>query len=326
VTQTLLTDQIPYALNNDDNTVYSMGVRITSDIDGWITHIRMWKATTPNPEPILAALFDVATQAKLTALPDIPLPAGGEGGWVQVELPEPIPVLAGVAFSPAVRTRRYTATTANHVPDGFWPYTNGHLTAELYAGRFFDQNDDDPTVTFPTTQFLNSNYFVDVVFTDVDPSGGAEGNAEVPLSVGVVAVGSSPHGGAASGPLSVSVSAVGSAPHGGSAVVPVNISLAASGARASVGAAVVPVEIGAAASGGRSSLGAAQVPVDVGVSASGLRASSGSAIAPVTVGVTATGNDGDAGRPVKPYPWTPSPVSSYPWTPRPVKSFTEVTG
>lgn len=305
VAQTLFSGQEPVNRAAYDSTVYSLGSYITAAVAGTVTHVRRWSpnvSSQPSGDTVKGALFEFDGGTKLSSATDAAFTSGIENWWDYVPLDPPVHVNAGAHIAPAIRTEAYTNTTGASSP---WPVTSGDLSTSTEAGRFNDQNDDDPTVTFPSNSFNSGCYFVDVVF--------------VPDS------GDTPHEGQAALTLGLAVAAEGAATHEGAAALGLGLAVAASGATRHEGSVALTLTLGVAASGARDSLGAAALGLELNVVSAGSRASLGASAMGLNLALASRGLNGTSGRPVSSFPWAPRPVSGYPWTPRAVKSFEEVT-
>lgn len=299
--QSLFTSQTPATPDAIDGTdTYSMGTYLTPAVDGTITAIRWFfpLSAQPGGAAVKANLFRNSDQAKLGGTDAVFASPGTPGAWNQVALTTPVPVSAGVTYCATIRTPgRYVASSGGASP---FPLTNGDLSALSGAGRFAGNAGAD--VVFPTNNFSNGCYFVDVVFDTGDTP--AEGAAALGLDFAVSSTGGAKAEGSNSADLALALAATGRADH--SAVVSLGLGLAV------------------AASGQTTAQGTVALGLGLAPAAAGQRASQGAVGLGLRLAVSASGSNGDTGRPVKPWPYGTEPVSSFPWTPRPVKSFQEV--
>jgi hypothetical protein len=152
--ETLFTTQTPASVNLSDgsNVNYELGTAFTSGVDGNVSAIRFWKASsetgthTGNLWSATGQLLASVTFSNETA-----------AGWQQQALPAPLHITANTTYVVSVNTG---AT--------FYVATTGGLTSQIV-------NMDLSTVVgnngvfgspgqFPTSSFNHSNYFRDIVF------------------------------------------------------------------------------------------------------------------------------------------------------------------
>jgi hypothetical protein len=305
VAETLFSGQEPVNHAAYDSTVYSLGSYLTAAVAGTVTHVRRWSpavANQPSIPFVKGALFDYDTGIKISSATDAAFTSGIQDWWDYVELDPPVHVSAGAHIAPAILTESYTNSTGASSP---WPVTSGDLSAATGAGRFNDQDDLDPTVTFPSSAFNNGCYFVDVVFVPDSGDTPAEGQAALGLGL--------------------AVTSTGAAPAEGSAGVGIGLAVASAGAARAEGVVALSLGLGVTSTGARESLGAAALGLGLAVVSAGHRASLGATALGLNLAVAARGLNGTSGRAVRPFPYAPRSGSGYPWTPRPVKSFEEVT-
>lgn len=300
--QTLFTSQVPVNPDLSDNTVYSLGTYFTPAVNGTVTHIRWWFPTTTQPGgvPVKAALFRNSDNVKISDPVDVEFPSPGTlNDWNQVALSPPVAVVAGSTYCATIRTPgRYPNSGGGASP---WPIVNGDLSTGLQAGRFLDMGSPGASdVQFPTGNFNDGCYFVDLVF---EPDGGTPAEGTVGLG------------------LDLAVAATGGADAEGSAALGLGLAVAASGTARAQGAVALTLGLAPAAAGERASQGAATVGLGLAVAATGERAARGSAALGLNLAVAAAGSNGEAGCPVSPWPWIPRVLTGYPETARPVKSF-----
>jgi hypothetical protein len=164
---TLFSTQIPALTDAADGTdSYSMGTYFTPAVNGTVSAIRWYFPATAQPGgvAIKANLFRNSDQAKLGGADASFATPGTPGAWNQVSLTTPVSVVAGVTYCATIRTPlRYVASSSSTTPASPFPLTNGDLSAASGAGRF--TSGVSGNVDFPSTNFSNGCYFVDVVFT-----------------------------------------------------------------------------------------------------------------------------------------------------------------
>ncbi len=172
-------------------TALEVGVRFEADVDGWIEGLRFYKGPG-NTGTHVGSLWDGsgnllarATFADETAT-----------GWQQVSFGTPVPITAGTAY-----VASYHAPNGRYPADNEWFAYGPTLSPPL---RAVQDTDDEPNGVyvvssvprFPTNTYDSTNYWVDVVFHDVEPP-----DVRAPLVSAV-----SPLGGATSVPVGSAIS------------------------------------------------------------------------------------------------------------------------
>ena len=125
-----------------------MGMRFTSSSPGQVVEIRLFRGSD------LTSHDCHLWSGSGTLLATVTMPATLNQGWQTVALPTPVNISAGSSYVVS-----YTSSSpfqVAHVVDS--AYSNPPLTAPAGAGVF------GPNGTFPTNNYLNSNYFIDVGF------------------------------------------------------------------------------------------------------------------------------------------------------------------
>jgi uncharacterized protein DUF4082 len=156
--ETLFTTQTPTGNYEEEATI--LGTYFTPAVSGTITKIRWWFPSTGHFGGILpkAALFRTSDSVKLSG--DVTFVSDLWGTWNEVPLTTPVSVQAGTQYCAAIWTSgRYSASPGGSSP---WPFTNGNLSTAINAGRF--TSGASGNVDFPSSNFNNGCYFVDVVF------------------------------------------------------------------------------------------------------------------------------------------------------------------
>mgnify|MGYP001202572350 CR=1 FL=1 len=186
---------VPGNPSEADANAYELGVKFRSNTDGYITGIRFYKGSQ-NTGTHIGNLWTAGgvNLARATFVNET------ASGWQEVSFGTPVPITAGVTY-----------VASYHCPDGHYAEDGGYFTtgnAPLYTSYYLSALTDDvsapngvytrsATTTFPSSGFVQSNYWVDVVFAlevgpdetpptvlNVSPSSGASG---ISVSVAPVA-------------------------------------------------------------------------------------------------------------------------------------------
>ena len=154
---------VPAVPGHEDPTVYELGVKFSSNINGVIKGIRFYKDALSDG-PFTGTLWTSAgvslTTGSFTVVP-------GSSGWQELTFVTPVSITAGVTYvaSYSNPTGRYARelnrfTTLPVVSAG------GTLTAPASGGPAgLNGVYRSGTFGFPTSSFNDANYFVDVIFT-----------------------------------------------------------------------------------------------------------------------------------------------------------------
>jgi len=159
--ETLFTTQTPSNPNATDQTPYELGLKVQSATGGRITALRYYKAPSESG-PHCGTLWT----ADGTLLARVAFAGETDSGWQQQSLNVPVPVQAGVPYVVSVNT------------NGYFADTHGGLATTVVNGDLSSVADGANGVygspgTFPTTSYMSSNYFRDVVFVpDAGSTGG----------------------------------------------------------------------------------------------------------------------------------------------------------
>jgi hypothetical protein len=143
---------------------YELGVRFTSDVDGFVTALRFYKGAALPAGTRTGHLWDSAGNLLATATF-----VETASGWQEVALPFPVAITHG-----AVYTASYFEGTGHWAVTRPYFNTSGYDSAPLHALK-----DNGPgnangvfavgATAFPTQSYQSSNYWVDVVFaTDLN--------------------------------------------------------------------------------------------------------------------------------------------------------------
>ena len=193
--ESLFTSQTPVSGDNTDGGAAGIttATSMLFAVDGEITHVRFYTTTTvtgtytvgvwqvggSDPSGSGTLLASKTTTGPLTA-----------GTWNTLALDTPVPVTAStVLYRVGLWNSdgRYVASTGGSSP---WPLTNGNITAPAHGSDpvgFGSMSQgtfkDNAAFGYPTTNFNNGCYFIDVVF---EPSGSSAGDI-APSGIAVTA-------------------------------------------------------------------------------------------------------------------------------------------
>lgn len=163
----------PFTSSADDPV--NLGHQFSVDTQGWVIGLRYFRgAVNVNPDEL--RLWRADSSAAGTSLASVTPPAASTLGWQTVMLAVPVEITAGQIYK-----------TVGHFPDhyvatsGFW--TSGDGAAGIVNGILTGQNNDNSLGgqgtfkygaenQYPDGTFNGGGYWVDVLVTDVDPSGG----------------------------------------------------------------------------------------------------------------------------------------------------------
>jgi hypothetical protein len=151
---------VPSVPSDPDTGAVNLGVKFTSDQNGFITGIRFYKGTG-NTGTHVGTLW-TSGGAQLASKT---FTAETASGWQQVDFDAPVAVTAGTVY-----------VASYHAPNGRYAGDNGYFSAAatdnppLHALRDGTSGGNGvyaygPGTLFPTSTFNASNYWVDVVFT-----------------------------------------------------------------------------------------------------------------------------------------------------------------
>src|SRR6185437_4399413 len=136
-----------------DTAAYELGVRFTSDVDGFVTGVRFYKGTG-NGGIHVGRLWTSGG----TLLGSVTFTSETATGWQQASFATPIAVTAGTVY-----VASYTDPQGHFAVDRSYFASGGVDRAPLHAlaapdGVYADDGG------FPTQTYQASNYWVDVVF------------------------------------------------------------------------------------------------------------------------------------------------------------------
>ena len=125
-----------------------VGMQWSSSVDGQVTEIRIYRNS------ITAALTARLWSGLGVLLTTVTMPASTIAGWQAVTLPVPVAISAGSTYVVS-----YTSLAPVQIEYFFnSAYSNPPLSAPIGAGVY------GPAGTFPTNNYHNSNFFIDVGF------------------------------------------------------------------------------------------------------------------------------------------------------------------
>ena len=151
---TIFTTQVPEKFGTDAQ--YELGTKFYSDLPGNITQVRIYTNAQEGGNHTVRIWR--ATGATVSAGPYTWNITAGAEGWKTFTLPTPLTITANTDYIVAVSNstdRNYAATAQGFAA----PITNGNLHTYVGSGAY-----STTPGAMPTTVWLNSNYFRDVVF------------------------------------------------------------------------------------------------------------------------------------------------------------------
>ena len=155
----LFTNAIPATVVNSDTTAVTLGVKFWSAQAGTVSGIRFFRGAK-NPNGYIVALYS-ASGLRL-ALVRLEADSGPLPGWQQANFSTPIPIKANTTYVAAYYTSNGLFAST---PKGLaQTVTSGPLNAPA-ASAVGGNGVYQTGSRFPTLGFLQTNYFVDVVFT-----------------------------------------------------------------------------------------------------------------------------------------------------------------
>src|SRR5207237_810255 len=143
----------PAVVDAGDPTPVEVGVRFQSDVAGYLTALRFYKSAA-NTGPHVGKLW-TATGTLLASVTFINETASG---WQQMALPIPVPITAGTQY-----------VASYYAPNGHFSYSLSYFatssvdTPPLHAPAVVNGVGTYTIGTFPTGNYLSTNYWVDVV-------------------------------------------------------------------------------------------------------------------------------------------------------------------
>ena len=145
--------------SGDDNQAVELGVKFTSDTNGFITGLRFYKSAA-NTGTHTASLWTASGQRLATATSTNETASG----WQQVNFSAPVAVTAGTTYVASYHTNvgRYSVSRSYFTA----PFSSGPLHVPTNGGVYLYGSGG-----FPTNTYQGSNYWVDVVLSAVQGPG-----------------------------------------------------------------------------------------------------------------------------------------------------------
>ena len=144
----------PQNANENDNQPVEVGVRFSSDVDGYVTGLKFYKGSG-NTGTHIGHLWDSAGNLLATAT----FTGETAAGWQQVNFSTPVAITAGTTY-----VASYLAPNGHYADDQNYftsQYNSGSLHVPANGGVYAYGG----TGSFPTQVWNASNYWVDVVFS-----------------------------------------------------------------------------------------------------------------------------------------------------------------
>ncbi len=153
---------LPGQIDSKDKNAIEVGIRFTSDTNGYITGLRFYKSTA-NTGTHIANLWTSTGQLLATAT----FTNETASGWQQVDFATPVAVSAGVSY-----------IASYFAPKGHYSADNNYFTSQGVSSGSLHANPTGATGTngiyrygaasgFPTLTSQNTNYWVDVVLNTI---------------------------------------------------------------------------------------------------------------------------------------------------------------
>ncbi|HVT28291.1 MAG TPA: DUF4082 domain-containing protein, partial [Lacipirellulaceae bacterium] len=153
------TSSAPSTADVGESDSLEVGVKFTSDTDGYITGIRFYKSAK-NTGTHIGSLWSSTGQLLATAT----FTSESSSGWQQVNFATPVAITAGQTYIASY----FDPNGHFSVDRGYFssPMTSGPLHVATGGGVFQYGNSS----AFPTQSYQNSNYWVDVVLNNTPPA------------------------------------------------------------------------------------------------------------------------------------------------------------
>jgi YVTN family beta-propeller protein len=150
----------PAQADDGDSASTNVGTKFRSDLDGYITAIRFYKAPL-NTGTHVGALWTAAGQQLAT----VTFTNETASGWQQADLATPVPITANTVYVVS-----YRAPNGHYTGEDNYFATGGLDNPPLHALRDGDSGANGlygygSTLAFPTQTYKSESYWVDVVFT-----------------------------------------------------------------------------------------------------------------------------------------------------------------
>jgi hypothetical protein len=155
----------PTTIDSGDSSSVELGVKFAASENGSVTGIRFYKAPA-NTGTHVGSLWS----ATGTLLASATFTNEGTSGWQQVTFSSPVAIKAGTTYVAAylAPNGHYSAISAAFGTAGV---SNPPLQALANATSADGVYAYSPTSIFPTNSFNATNYYVDVLFAPIPPSG-----------------------------------------------------------------------------------------------------------------------------------------------------------
>jgi cell division septation protein DedD len=152
--ETYFGNAAPVLAADSDSVPVELGMRFAPTVDGTVSSIRFYKSSQ-NVGVHVGSLWDSAGKRLASAT----FTNESASGWQVAALPRPVAVKAGAWYvvSYLAPKGRYADDTDYFKPSA----TRGHLKASVGSGVYFYGTRGG----FPTYNWANSNYYVDVIYT-----------------------------------------------------------------------------------------------------------------------------------------------------------------
>ena len=166
------------ATDPSDSSPNNIGVEFQASENGTISGIRFYKESDDTGTHTGTLWTSTGTELATGTFTNEPTQ-----GWAELDFSTPVSITAGTTYVASYQTQTgHYAFTSEGLSS---PVTNGPLTATAGVYAYGSSN------TFPTNTYLNSNFWVDVVFNPAQSSGTAPSVTSV-----------TPVGGSSSNPVS----------------------------------------------------------------------------------------------------------------------------
>jgi hypothetical protein len=158
---------IPGTITDNDPNAVELGVKFRADINGNITGIRFYKGPSNTGTHVGSLWSSTGTLlAQATFTGETP------SGWQQVTFATPVPVTAGMTYIASYHTNvgLYSGDINYFASSGVDNPPLHALQNGIDGGNGVYTYSASPI--FPTSTYLSSNYWVDIIFTSaINPSG-----------------------------------------------------------------------------------------------------------------------------------------------------------
>lgn len=148
---------------------YNLGTSFKAIVSGNVVGVRFYKDVT-NTGTHVGTLWDLASGTKLG---EVTFTGETASGWQEMLFASPIAITANTPYVIAYSTGGHYSTTTHFFQSS--GYTNGNLYAYSNVEGVNGRYNADP-LAYPATSFLETFYFVDVMFDDGLGSGGVSGS------------------------------------------------------------------------------------------------------------------------------------------------------